>query len=81
MFDETLRIIQGTVRNEQVWYSARSWKKPIWCGTTRSVMFDDGTAQLEKANIGEYLFTPGTCVSGMDNFKSVARDVIRKLEK
>jgi hypothetical protein len=61
------------------WDSAR-WDDIFWdfcfLGKFREIL-----RNMEKVNIGEYLFTPGTCVPGMDNFKSVARDVLEKLEK
>jgi hypothetical protein len=68
------------VRTEQVWYSANSWKKPIWYSLTRSVEFDEVIAAMEKVNVGEYVFAPDVGVPGLDNFKSQARDIIKSLE-
>lgn len=63
------------------WYSVGAWKKPVWYTLTYSTLFDDNIANLEKVNVGEYVFETGVCVPGLDNFKSKARDVIRNLEK
>ena len=43
--------------------------------------FADVLAKMEQVSIGEYMFTPGHVVPGMDNFKSKARDIIRNLER
>lgn len=37
--------------------------------------------ELEKVNVGEYLFEPNVCVPGIDNFKSKVRDLIARMEK
>lgn len=48
----------------------------VWMDTFRDVI-----TRLEKVNVGEYLFEPGVCVPGLDNFKSKFKDVLEKLEK
>jgi len=56
------------------------WDLSDWNWSWRKEFFDV-LAQLEKVNVGEYLFTPGHVVPGMGNFVSKVRDIIRSLEK
>ena len=70
------------VRTEQVWYSANSWKKPIWYSLTRSVMFDDILRDLEKVTIHvddpwePYVFEPG-----IFGYSPQFEAALRRLEK
>ena len=65
-------------------YSA-TWDNGVWdlsyWDFSWVTQFFDVLNQMEKVNIGEYLFPDGMVPPGMDNFKSKARDVIRNLEK
>jgi hypothetical protein len=61
------------------WDTAR-WDRDMW-DVSYLGKFDEVLAAMEKVNVGEYLFTPGHVMPGMDNFKSRARDIIKSLEK
>ena len=69
------------MRTEQTWYSTKTWKRNYWKTLTFNIMMDEVLAQLEKKNVGNYVWEPGVAQPGMDNADTPLRRILTNLEK
>lgn len=68
------------VHTAQVWYSAGSWKKPVWYTLAYNALCDEVIAQLEKYS-GIQTTSDHVCVPGMDIITCPLKTFIENLEK
>ncbi len=68
------------VHTSQVWYSAGSWKKPVWYILTYGTLFDEVIAGLEKKNVSVNWIDYEWIEAGLADH-TVADEVLARLEK